>query len=67
MVLRGGVIIRLLSVFLGWVFILVIEVFWLMEDISGGARNQEEIYVVIVISLVVGATGLNLYSKHLRR
>jgi hypothetical protein len=58
---------KLLSAFIAWVFIMFTEVIWLMIDSSGGARNKEEIYVVIVISLVVGATGLNLYSKHLKK
>ncbi|TYS59515.1 hypothetical protein FZC76_22045 [Sutcliffiella horikoshii] len=57
----------LFSAFIGWVLIMLIEVVWLMNDISGGARNIEVIYVTIVISLVVGATGLNLYSKHVSK
>ncbi|MDC3418390.1 hypothetical protein [Aquibacillus salsiterrae] len=58
---------RLLSAFVAWVIIMFIEVVWLVINISGGARNKEEIYVVIIISLVMGATGLNLYSNHLRK
>jgi hypothetical protein len=63
----GGLIMILFSAFIGWVLIMLIEVIWLMNDISGGARNIEVIYVIIVISLVVGATGLNLYSKHISK
>ncbi|GEL78522.1 hypothetical protein [Tenuibacillus multivorans] len=58
---------KLLWAYLGWNFIMFIEVVWLMIDISAGARNKEEIYVIMVISLVVGATGLNLYSKYMSR
>ncbi|OIJ07913.1 hypothetical protein BKP35_18165 [Anaerobacillus arseniciselenatis] len=58
---------KLLSAFIAWVVIMFIEFIWLIIDSSAGARNKEEIYVVIVISLVVGATGLNLYNKHLKR
>ncbi|WP_096156394.1 MULTISPECIES: hypothetical protein [Bacillus] len=58
---------KLLPAFIGWVFILGIQVIWLMNDISAGAHNQEVIYVFIIITLVVGATGLNIYSKHLKK
>ncbi len=57
----------MLAAFITWVFILIIEVFWLMIDASGGVGNKEEIYVILIITLVVGATGLNLYSKHLKK
>ncbi|KPB05432.1 hypothetical protein [Bacillus sp. CHD6a] len=53
--------------FIGWIFIMLIEVIWLINDISGGGRNIEVIYVTIIISLVVGATGLNLYSKQISK
>jgi hypothetical protein len=57
---------NLLSVYIAWVFIMIIEVFWLMNDISAGGGNKETIYVIMIISLAVGITGLNLYNKNVK-
>ncbi|WP_456278814.1 hypothetical protein [Bacillus sp. AK128] len=53
---------KLLGAFFAWVFILFIEIMWLLIESSDA--KSEVIYVIIVITLVVGATGLNIFSKN---
>ncbi|WP_391209320.1 hypothetical protein [Psychrobacillus sp. L4] len=53
----------LLQVFIAWIFVLFIEVYWLYIELRTSGSFTELIYVVMIISLVVGITGLNLYNK----
>jgi hypothetical protein len=57
---------KLLLAFITWVIIMFLEFVWFMNDFSSGAHNKEPFYVVMVISLVIGATGLNIYSNNLK-
>ena len=43
-----------------------IEVYWLYIDLHLGSSYKEIIYVVIITSIVVGITGLNLYSTNVK-
>lgn len=58
---------NLLIAFIIWVIIMFLEFMWFMNDYSSGAQNKIPFYVVMVISLVIGATGLNIYSNHLKK
>lgn len=53
---------KLLVAFIAWVIVLFLEFMWLLNDVSSGGRNKEVIYSLIIISLVVGVTGLNGFT-----
>jgi hypothetical protein len=57
---------NLLISFITWVVIMFLEFVWFLNDFSSGAQNKETFYVVMVISLVIGATGLNIHSSYLK-
>ncbi|WP_175384337.1 hypothetical protein [Bacillus sp. FJAT-27225] len=54
---------KVLGAYLAWVLIMIIEIFWLLIDSESQGGNKETIYVIMVISLVVGNTGINLLKK----
>jgi hypothetical protein len=58
---------KLLLAFAVWVFMMFVEIIWMLNNASGGSTIKEKIYVIMVISLVVGVTGLNLYSRHYKK
>ncbi|WP_166462387.1 hypothetical protein [Psychrobacillus vulpis] len=56
----------LLTAYITWVVIMFMEVYWLYIDLHTGGGYEKILYVVMIITLVVGITGLNLYKKNVK-
>ena len=56
----------LLNGYITWVSLVFIEVFIIVSDFSSGGHLLEVLYAILIVTLVVGMTGLNLYSKMIK-
>ncbi len=54
---------KLFHGYLLWVFIIVVEIFMLYEELYKGGVNKEFNYTLLAVTLLVGAIGLLLFRN----